>query len=93
MRLQRIQDAVNRVAGQSWTIRCELTGDVAEQAIILTEQRPIVVGQATTEPLIEKVQASLAARLLQVDDGFGEVRANMPATDEPPPAWPSDEEE
>jgi DNA polymerase-3 subunit gamma/tau len=80
-RLQRVHDALQRVTGQAWTLRLEVTssrnGHTRPTTPAPTAAQP---SEALQHPLIQRSIEVLDAKLLQVDDGFG--LADSPAPDE-----------
>jgi hypothetical protein len=74
-RQQKIQDALRRITGESWTVRLELSVDGRSESkevpasILAPGKSPVTV----TDPMIEAIQSSLDARVMRVDDGFGQA--------------------
>jgi DNA polymerase-3 subunit gamma/tau len=70
-RLQRVLDALKRVTGQEWTLRLETrparNGPTAPSP---AAPRPL---EPTRHPLVQRVADVLDAKLVQLDDGFGQV--------------------
>jgi len=94
-RLQRITDALGRLTGESWQVKCELRpgGPIKENngAPALQVDAPAT----PDDPLITALPAVLDARLVRLDDGFGKVAAATADEDDADSAsvWSSPEEE
>jgi hypothetical protein len=94
LRVQRIEDSLLRVTAEPWKIRCELRNPTSTDPIQVEESAK-ATPNPEQQPLLEKIQSALRARLLRVDDGFGIVESSAPATtqDEPEdPEWADQEE-
>ncbi len=93
IRMHRVEENLARITGQNWKIRCELREQSGE-----TPVRPLEAAAPPTEPgsepLIDKAQSTLGARLLKIDDGFGAKRPESAATDDDAdePDWQDQDE-
>jgi DNA polymerase-3 subunit gamma/tau len=82
-RLNRVLDAIERVTGQSWELRIELAPGSNGHA-----RPPAPVGgppPALQHPLVQSALDALGAKIMQVDDGFGQTVATADDVEEPPP--------
>lgn len=77
-KLLRLQEAVRRVAGESWSVRCELSADGGTPATESDDQRQ----PPESNPAIDAATKALAATILKVDEGFGQM-ARSPRAVEP----------
>jgi hypothetical protein len=91
-RQQKIQDALRKVTGESWTAKLEVAPDLLPAASeIITTPAATAPKPTVTEPFIEAIKSSLEARVMRVDEGFGEALPTTDGDDEP--AWIATEEE
>jgi DNA polymerase-3 subunit gamma/tau len=89
-RLQRVQEALKRVTGQTWTVRLEprarSNGSARPEVTPnLTPPRP---AGAMEHPLVQQLIRVLDAKVLKVDDGFGQ---SLDSTAEEPETRPPEE--
>jgi hypothetical protein len=92
-RLQRISDALNRVTSESWTVKCEL---VAGEPAIAEDARRAVESAATNrvdDPLFTALAEHLDARIVRLDEGFGQAARTSGGADDDLVNWSDDEEE
>jgi hypothetical protein len=90
--MHRVEENLARITGQNWKVRCEMREQVGD-----APERPQDTAPSpapTSEPLIDKAQATLSARLLRVDDGFGAKQLESATTDDAAdePEWQDQEE-
>jgi DNA polymerase III subunit gamma/tau len=92
-RQQKIQDTLRRITGESWTLRLEVAPDLqpARSESTSLASPPAKDPVATTDPMIEAIKSSLDARVMRVDDGFGQTATPEAGDDEA--AWTATEEE
>ena len=84
-RLNRVLDALERLTGQNWDLRLETAPGLNGHA---RPEPPTGVPVATPDlrhPLVQSVIDVLGAKVLQVDDGFGQAAPAAEDDDELPP--------
>lgn len=91
-RLQRIQDALKTVTGEDWSIRFETIEDSQpagqdSQPLMIPERQPALA----ENPLITAIKSTLDARVMRVDEGFGQVAERRSSDDES--GWSQAEDE
>jgi DNA polymerase-3 subunit gamma/tau len=77
-RISRIQDAIQKITGQTWNVRVEsgAGNEVGPQGKQVTTE-PVTSNyrrqraEAGQEPLVKRALDQLAAQIVQVEDGFG----------------------
>jgi hypothetical protein len=81
-RLNRVLDALERLTGQTWDLRLEVSagtnGTPAPPPVAAAPAPP-----ATQHPLVQSAIDLLGARLLKVDDGFGQAVPEAEDAEEP----------
>jgi DNA polymerase-3 subunit gamma/tau len=81
-RVQRLQDALKRVTGQDWAVRFETAfGSNGHAEPAPTRSPNLAVTQqlaALDNPLVQRAIEVLDAKLMQMDDGFGQAPEPMP---------------
>jgi DNA polymerase-3 subunit gamma/tau len=78
-RLARMEEALRKTTGRSWTLRVETSPTVAPAAPSAGEAEPAVPvrprrdhrGEAEKLPLVKRAMEVLGAKILQVEEGFG----------------------
>ena len=91
-RLQKIQEALNRVTGEKWTVRLELAQDLPPTTSEPSPTpEPKAKEAAAVNPLIEAIKKSLEARVMRIDDGFGQIVETKSSDDET--QWAATQEE
>lgn len=81
-RTQRLVDVIRRVTGENWDVRLESGQNGQETPVSkLAPQPAIPAGQ---HPLVKSVIDLLGAKLLRVDDGFGQIESGASDDEQPP---------
>ena len=85
VRLQRVLDALKRVTGEAWDLRLETAPGRNGQTAPASPPPVPTAGPppALAHPLVQRALDVLDAKLLQVDDGFGQVDAVPDDADAP----------
>ncbi len=84
-RLNRVLDALERLTGQTWDLRLELAPSRNGQAQPAPPVAEVARPADLKHPLVQSVIDLLGAKLLQVDDGFGQPVAVPEDADDLPP--------
>lgn len=90
-RLQKIQDAFRKVTGESWTVKLEVAPDLLPAPSESIPPQAAVPKPTVNDPLIEAIKSALEARVMRVDEGFGQPFTTIDGDEEP--AWTAAEEE
>jgi DNA polymerase-3 subunit gamma/tau len=86
-RLIRIQDAIQKITGQSWSLRVESSGgqEVGPQLKVQaadsgTSNYRRQRAEAGQEPLVRRAIDQLSAQIVHVEEGFGATKLEPPET-------------
>jgi hypothetical protein len=84
-RLSRVLDALERATGQNWDLRLEVVGGSNGEVRQPSPMSAVTVPAplASQHPLVQSAIDLLGARLLKVDDGFGQAVATAGDVSEP----------
>jgi len=89
-RLNRVLDALQRATGEAWDLRLETAPGSNGHAPPAPAIPTVAPPPALTHPLVQSALDVLGAKLLRVDDGFGQAD---PAPDDADAPTPDPEEQ